>query len=250
MQGRLRQQWRARMGRSAQPSAAVIDAQPNRASPQGGKCGYDAGKKVKGRKRHIVVDTLGLLLAVTVTAASVQNRDGAADVVAKACPRPLRLSGSTPMGPMGANAPEQSSKVMESGSRSCAGPAIARPASCMTRSSHSGRSRSRASLSFPSAGSSSGPMPGTSAGGGWSCTTIARLQPLLPGYGSPRRVSCSAGSLSPVDFVYTLLVTPVVCHKNRQVYIGLNYNKIHRFSIKLLFTTPARRVPGRHFRPA
>ena len=85
MQDRLRQQWRARMGRSAEPSAAVIDAQSNRASPQGGECGYDAGKKVKGRKRHIVVDTLGLLLAVTVTAASVQDRDGAADVVAQAC---------------------------------------------------------------------------------------------------------------------------------------------------------------------
>jgi transposase len=85
MQDRLRQQWRARMGRGAEPSAAVIDAQSNRASPQGGECGYDAGKKVKGRKRHIVVDTLGLLLAVTVTAASVQDRDGAADVVAQAC---------------------------------------------------------------------------------------------------------------------------------------------------------------------
>jgi putative transposase len=85
MQDRLRQQWRDRMGRSPEPSAAVIDAQSNRASPQGGECGYDAGKKVKGRKRHIVVDTLGLLLAVTVTAASVQDRDGAAEVIAQAC---------------------------------------------------------------------------------------------------------------------------------------------------------------------
>jgi putative transposase len=47
--------------------------------------GFDAGKKVKGRKRHLVVDTLGLLLAVTVTAASVQDRDAAAPVVAQAC---------------------------------------------------------------------------------------------------------------------------------------------------------------------
>jgi transposase len=73
------------MGRSAEPSAAVIDAQSNRSSPQGGDSGYDAGKKVKGRKRHMVVDTLGLLIAVTVTAASVQDRDGAAEVVARAC---------------------------------------------------------------------------------------------------------------------------------------------------------------------
>jgi putative transposase len=85
MQDRLRQQWRERMGRSAEPSAAVIDAQSNRSSPQGGDSGYDAGKKVKGRKRHMVVDTLGLLIAVTVTAASVQDRDGAAEVVARAC---------------------------------------------------------------------------------------------------------------------------------------------------------------------
>ena len=47
--------------------------------------GFDAGKKVKGRKRHLVVDTLGLLLAVTITAASVQGRDAAAEVVAQAC---------------------------------------------------------------------------------------------------------------------------------------------------------------------
>lgn len=85
MHDRLRQQWRTHMGRNNDPSAAIIDAQSNRTSPQGGTCGYDAGKKVKGRKRHIVVDTLGLVLAVTVTAASVQDRDGAAEVVAQAC---------------------------------------------------------------------------------------------------------------------------------------------------------------------
>jgi putative transposase len=85
MHDRLRQQWRLRMGRNAEPTAAVIDAQSTRSSPQGGPSGFDAAKKVKGRKRHIVVDTLGLLLAVTVTAASVQDRDGAADVVAQAC---------------------------------------------------------------------------------------------------------------------------------------------------------------------
>lgn len=85
MQDRLRQQWRLRMGRSAEPTAAVIDAQSTRSSPQGGDSGFDAGKKVKGRKRHMVVDTLGLLLAVTVTAASVQDRDGAKEVVGQAC---------------------------------------------------------------------------------------------------------------------------------------------------------------------
>ena len=85
MHDRLRQQWRDRMGRAPQPTAAVIDAQSTRSTAQGGNTGFDAGKKVKGRKRHLVVDTLGLLLAVTITAASVQDRDAAAEVVAQAC---------------------------------------------------------------------------------------------------------------------------------------------------------------------
>ncbi|MCD0244294.1 transposase, partial [Xanthomonas melonis] len=73
---------REREARNAEPTAAVLDAQSTRGSPQGGDLGYDAGKKVKGRKRHLVVDTLGLLLAVSVTAGSVQDRDGAHPVVA------------------------------------------------------------------------------------------------------------------------------------------------------------------------
>ncbi len=52
-----------------------------RSSPQGGESGYDAGKKVNGRKRSLVVDTLGLLLAVSISAASVQDRDAADDAV-------------------------------------------------------------------------------------------------------------------------------------------------------------------------
>ena len=70
MHDRLRQQWRDCLGRAPQPTAAVIDAQSTRSTAQGGNTGFDAGKKVKGRKRHLVVDTLGLLLAVTITAAS------------------------------------------------------------------------------------------------------------------------------------------------------------------------------------
>ena len=81
MHDRLRAQWREREQRAGEPSAAVLDAQSTRSSPQGGDHGYDAGKKVKGRKRHLVVDTLGLLLAVSVTAASVQDRDGAHPVM-------------------------------------------------------------------------------------------------------------------------------------------------------------------------
>jgi transposase len=75
----LRDRVRLREGRSAEPTAGIIDSQSIRAAdtvPVTSR-GYDAGKKVNGRKRHIAVDTLGLLLCVLVTAASVQDRDGA-----------------------------------------------------------------------------------------------------------------------------------------------------------------------------
>ena len=84
MHDRLRARWREREKREAGPTAAILDAQSTRGSPQGGGSGYDAGKKVKGRKRHLLVDTLSLLLAVSVTAASVQDRDGAHPLVASA----------------------------------------------------------------------------------------------------------------------------------------------------------------------
>ena len=85
MHDRLRQQWRERVGKAPEPTAAIIDSQSTRSTAQGGNTGFDAGKKVKGRKRNLVVDTLGLLLAVTITSASVQDRDTAALVVAQAC---------------------------------------------------------------------------------------------------------------------------------------------------------------------
>ncbi len=85
MHDRLRQQWRACIGKAPEPTAPIIDAQSTRSTAQGGNSGFDAGKKCKSRKRHLVVDTLGLLLAVTVTAASVQDRDAAAPVTARAC---------------------------------------------------------------------------------------------------------------------------------------------------------------------
>jgi transposase len=59
------------------PTAAILDSQSVKTSNHGGVRGYDAGKKVMGRKRHLLVDTLGLILHVVVHPASVQDRDGA-----------------------------------------------------------------------------------------------------------------------------------------------------------------------------
>lgn len=77
----LRKLWRTRQRRAGDPTAAVLDSQSVKTSPQGGPKGYDAGKKVKGRKRNLVTDTLGLLLAVLVTPASTQDRDAAIPVM-------------------------------------------------------------------------------------------------------------------------------------------------------------------------
>ncbi|MFJ9110041.1 IS5 family transposase [Streptomyces sp. NPDC102283] len=75
----LRGRVREADGRAAEPSAGLIDSQSVRTADTvpAGTRGFDAGKKVKGRKRFIVTDTLGLLLAVHVVAASIQDRDGA-----------------------------------------------------------------------------------------------------------------------------------------------------------------------------
>lgn len=69
-------------GREASPSAGVIDSQSVKTTEAGGPRGFDAGKKIKGRKRHILTDTTGLMVAAMVHEAGMQDRDGAVPLLA------------------------------------------------------------------------------------------------------------------------------------------------------------------------
>jgi putative transposase len=83
LNARLRASVRAQEGKDCRPTAAILDSQSVKSDPHGGPVGYDAAKKIKGRKRHILVDTLGLLLGIVVTPANTAEREGAQTLLQK-----------------------------------------------------------------------------------------------------------------------------------------------------------------------
>ena len=171
---------RERVGRDASPSAAIIDSQSVKTTEAGGPRGYDAGKKINGRKRHALVDTDGRGLVLELHPASIQDRDGGGPLMQSRGASSRSSSGSSPTADMPAR---RSPRPRLSRSRSCARPSI-RSASPLTRG----------------VGSSSGSSRGSGAIDGWQKTSRPPSTPHAPS-STPHPSCCSCdGSLALHDF--------------------------------------------------
>lgn len=115
---------RERVGREANPSAAIIDSQSVKTTEAGGPRGYDAGKKINGRKRHALVDTDGRGLVLQPNPASIQDRNGGGPLLRPPAVSSPSSSASSPMAAMPASMSLRQPGGQISGNATQARPAV------------------------------------------------------------------------------------------------------------------------------